>query len=84
MKLETKAIETTGEIDINNQLILDDPIPIFGPTRVKVIILFPEKAEINEKEWLYTARNNQVFDFLKDPEEDIYTVEDGRPFDDQK
>ena len=37
--------------------------------------------EINESEWLYAATTNPSFDFLKAPEEDIYTLEDGMPFD---
>ena len=36
--------------------------------------------EIDEQEWLKAAANNPVFDFLKDPEEDIYTLSDGKPF----
>lgn len=33
-----------------------------------------EDAEINEKEWLYSATVNPSFDFLKEAEEDIYTA----------
>jgi len=84
MKLETKAIETTGAIDINHKLILDEPLPVIGPTRARVIILLSNKDDIDEKEWLCAASNNEVFDFLKDPEEDIYALSDGRPFYDQK
>ncbi|MGD1809235.1 Z1 domain-containing protein [Dapis sp. BLCC M126] len=39
-----------------------------------------QTEEINEQEWLYAAATNPVFDFLKDPEEDIYTLKDGKPF----
>ena len=38
--------------------------------------------EIDEQEWLETAANNPVFDFLKDAEEDIYTLGDGKSFND--
>ena len=54
-----------------------------GPTRVRVIILLPEEADIDEKEWFYAAASNPAFDFLKEPEEDIYAAEDGRPFHDR-
>jgi len=37
--------------------------------------------EISESEWLYAATTNPSFDFLKEPGEDVYTLEDGRPFD---
>ena len=42
-----------------------------------------EYEEISESEWLYAAVTNPAFEFLKEPEEDIYTLEDGRPFDDK-
>lgn len=37
---------------------------------------------IDEREWLQAAATNPAFDFLKDPEEDIYTLADGKPFND--
>lgn len=83
MDVAIKAIETTGTIDVQHRLLLDEPLHVLGPTRVRVIILFPEDVDIDEKEWLYAAASNQAFDFLKEPEEDIYTSEDGRPFHDR-
>ena len=47
-----------------------------GKTRTK-----ERHKEISESEWLYSATTNPSFDFLKEPGEDIYTLEDGRPFD---
>jgi hypothetical protein len=44
----------------------------------------PEESDINETEWLQAAAANPAFDFLKDPEEDIYTLSDGRPFYDER
>lgn len=79
-----KAIEATGTIDAQRRLLLDEPLPVVGPTRVRVIILLPEETDIDEKEWLRAARTNPAFDFLKEPEEDIYTREDGRPYYDQR
>lgn len=78
-----RAIELSGQIDENNQLHLDTPLPFSGPGRVKVIILFSEEidlSEIDEAQWLKAAANNEAFDFLKAPEEDIYTLSDGKPF----
>jgi len=37
----------------------------------------------DETKWLQEAAANPAFDFLKDPEEDIYTLSDGRPFYDE-
>ncbi len=84
MDVAVKAIETTGTVDSQHQLLLDEPLPVAGPKRVRVIILFPEDADINEKEWLYAAASNPAFDFLKEPEEDIYTSKDGKPFHDNR
>ena len=84
MEIIEKAIEITAIIDAQKKLILDEPLPVVGPTRVRVIILLPEDIEIDEKEWLYTATTNPSFDFLKEPEEDIYTINDGKPFNAQR
>ena len=50
------------------------------------IVLFPEEEheEFSELEWLHAAATNPAFDFLKDPAEDIYTLTDGRPFNDKR
>jgi len=81
--LPLKAIEVGGTIDEQRQLQLDEPLPIVGPSRVRVIILIPDETDINEQEWLQAAASNPAFDFLKEPEEDIYTLADGKPFYDQ-
>ena len=80
MEIATKAIETTGTIDDQHRLVLDEPLPVAGPTRVRVLILLPEETDIDEEEWLRAASHNPAFEFLKDPEEDIYTLDDGVPF----
>ncbi|MBI5309243.1 MAG: hypothetical protein HZB37_13170 [Planctomycetes bacterium] len=82
MEIVEKAIETTATIDANRQLVLDEPLPVIGPAKVRVIILLHEEADIDEKEWLRSASINHAFDFLKEPEEDIYTISDGKPFHD--
>ena len=84
MEKVEKAFETTATINADHQLVLDRPLPITGPTNVRIIILMPEEeADINEKEWLGSAVINPAFDFLKDSEEDIYTLADGKPFHDE-
>ncbi|GJQ49268.1 hypothetical protein KsCSTR_39430 [Candidatus Kuenenia stuttgartiensis] len=77
-----KAIETTATINAKRQLVLDEPLPVAGPQKVRVIILLQEETDIDEKEWLKLASVNNAFDFLKEPEEDIYTSFDGKPFHD--
>jgi len=78
-----KAIETTGIIDTRHHLVLDEPLPVAGPTRVRVVILVPEEPDADEGEWLKAAAANPTFDFLRDPTEDVYTLADGKPFHDQ-
>lgn len=77
-----RAIETTGRIEKTGLLKLDMPIAINKKQRVKVIILYTEnkkdEMEIDEQLWLSTISNNQVFDFLKDSKEDIYSLADGK------
>lgn len=78
------AIETTGTINANHQIELDEELPGNAPSRVRVIVLFDEDAEIGEKEWMKAASGNEVFDFLADKGEDIYTLEDGKSLTDEE
>jgi hypothetical protein len=83
MEIVEKAIETTATIDKERGLVLDEPLPVAGPKRVRVIILLPGEEEMDEKEWLRAATTNPAFEFLNDPAEDIYSVADGSPFRDE-
>ena len=47
---------------------------------VRVSHLLPDESDLNEIEWLRAAAANPAFDFLKDPEEDIYTLSEGGSF----
>ena len=77
-----KAIETTGKIDRNGLLRLDKPLRL-REKNIKIIILLPEENEIeDEKLWLNSISNNPAFAFLNDKEEDIYSLADGKPFND--
>jgi hypothetical protein len=78
-----KAFEILGTIDEQRRLHLAEHLPVVGPTQVRVIVLIPEEADVDEREWLKAAAMNPAFDFLKDPEEDLYTLTDGKPFNDQ-
>ena len=74
----------TGSIDENRQLQLDGLLPVSGPMRVRVIVLYPlDEDEWDEMEWLRAAAHNPAFDFLNDPKEDIYSLADGEPFRDE-
>ena len=79
-----KAIEVNATIDSPYELHLSSPLIGVSSKEVKLIVLFDEgaDAEINEQEWAKQAvNNNAAFDFLKAPEEDIYTLSDGKPYD---
>jgi hypothetical protein len=83
MEVPMTAIEMTGTVDENHQLKLDGELPIAGPKRVRVIVLSPlteAPDEVSEMEWLKTSLSNPAFEYLRDPEEDIYTINDGKPF----
>jgi len=73
------AIELTGAIDERQQLVLDEPLPVTGPRRVRVILLYPLDEGWDEREWLRAAASNPAFADLAAPE-DIYSLSDGRPF----
>lgn len=75
------AIETTATIGPDRQLLLDDDLPGRVSDKVRVIVLFPE-SDFNEEEWRRVISQNDVFDFLSE-EDDIYTLDDGKPVTDE-
>jgi hypothetical protein len=83
MEATMAAVEMTGIVDEQQTLHIDEPVPFPGPRRVRVIILYPSIDEWDEVEWLRAAAHNPAFDYLKDAEEDIYTLNDGVPFNDE-
>jgi hypothetical protein len=72
-----QAIETTAQVDQSGNLHLLTPLRLRNQ-KVRVIILLSESDEIDDKTWLY-AIQNPAFDFLNEPEEDIYSNQDGNP-----
>ncbi len=75
-----KAIETTGRLEKSGILKLDKPIAIDKEQKVKIIILYGDDDEIEEKDWLASLSSNPSFAFLKNKKEDIYSLSDGKPF----
>lgn len=83
MVANIKALEVGGTIDEQRQLHLDEPLPVDGPSRVRVIILLAEQPDdLEDRQWLRAGASNSAFAFLADPEEDVYTLADGKPFHD--
>lgn len=58
MKAVMTAVELTGTIDENRHLQLDEPFPVAGPKRVRVIVLYSLGDKWDEAEWLYAAARN--------------------------
>jgi hypothetical protein len=75
------AIETTGTIEQSGKIVINETFPVNTPTLVRVIVLFPESEDVHENEWMQAASKNEVFDFLHDPDEDIYSLSDGKALD---
>jgi hypothetical protein len=78
-----KAIEVIGTIEEGCRVRLDEPVPAAIGERVRLIMLVGED-EATDQEWLQAATHGGAFDFLKHPEEDRYTLNDGKPFDDAR
>ena len=75
-----RAIEATGKVDNQGHLQLDRPLSTATEQRVRVIVLLAEPdGDIDEQTWREAAASNPSFAFLQDAEEDIYTLNDGRP-----
>lgn len=80
-----RAIETTGVFNNENIIEIKHKIkPEFFNKSVRILILFGDENhqtnEIDETLWLKSMSQNSAFDFLMDNEEDIYSIEDGKPF----
>ncbi len=76
-----KAVAVKGKIDKDGMLQLSDSLA-YRDQEVQVIILIPEGEDElpNNAEWLAELSSNPAFDFLDDEAEDIYTLQDGKPF----
>lgn len=49
--------------------------------KVKVYIVSEDEGEdLSLRELSMLIKGNPVYDFLNDPEEDIYTINDGKPY----
>lgn len=83
MESKMTAIEMMGTINEHRQLRLDGTLPVPGPMRVRVLVLYPLSEEWDEREWLQAAVHNPAFAFLSKAEEDLYTLADGEPFHDE-
>ena len=81
MEATLDTVKLTGTVDEHGQLQLDELLPVAGPKRVRVIVLYSADENGDEAEWLQAAASNPAFAVLKEAAEDIYSVNDGNPFD---
>jgi hypothetical protein len=72
-----QAIEISGSIDENGELKTFDRLN-FKNKKVKIIVLFEDDEIENNSNWLKAASENPAFQFLSDPQEDIYTHLNGK------
>ena len=73
---EMRAIETTGRVIDARHIETPSPIPV---GRVRLMIFWPSGADdgVAESGWMAAAAKNSLFDFLANPAEDVYTLDDG-------
>ena len=77
-----QAVEAYVHIDGNGLLRIKTQVPL-KEGDVKVIIMYGQDEEMAEEQlWLKSISNNPAFTFLNEPEEDIYSLKDGKPLDD--
>jgi hypothetical protein len=72
-----RAIEINARIDNKGFIQLEHPLGI-KEKKVKLIILMEEDSPENENSWLKAISSNPAFSFLNEPDENIYTANDGK------
>lgn len=78
-----KAIEINSRTDKTGRLRFNYKLDK-TERNVRVLILLDEDSTEDDKEetWLKAISKNPAFRFLNDTEEDIYSLNDGEPFND--
>ena len=77
-----KAIEINTKTDKNGHLKIGYNLNK-AEKEVRVLILYNEDYSDldDEKMWIDTISGNPAFDFVNDPDEDIYSLKDGESID---
>ncbi len=78
-----RAIEINSKTDKSGHLKLDYQLGK-SEQNVRILILLDENTypEEDEKFWLNSVAKSPSFNFLNEPEEDIYSLKDGEPLND--
>lgn len=75
-----RAIEVLSRTDKSGILKLE--CKLHNPEKnVRILMLFEEdeKQADDEQAWLQYVSNNPAFGFLNEPEENVYSLNDGEP-----
>ena len=58
------AIETTGRIEPNGKIVIDETFSVNAPTSVRVIVLFPESEDLNELAERFMKASFDIFSII--------------------
>jgi hypothetical protein len=69
--------------DITGHLMINYPMNK-KENKIRIVLLVDEVNDDSEEEklWMKSISSNPVFDFLKESNENIYSLTDGEPFND--
>jgi hypothetical protein len=76
MEQGKKTFTTTGKVSSEKELHLDAALPFLLNSKVKVTISFDDDGY----DIVRSALKNPAFKNIFDTSEDVYTLEDGKPF----
>ncbi len=77
-KRDKRAIEVLGTVNGNGELLIDVPLPFSANCRVKVLVA--EDDGEDDIDLLAAFASDPANKDIFCDEEDIYTLEDGKPF----
>lgn len=80
-----KAIEIKTQTDNSGKLKIDVPLHLRNK-KVRILIFSNDDDNFftDEKMWLQANRTNPAFNFLNEPAENIYTLNEGKPIENDK
>lgn len=80
-------METTYRLNTNdlNMAFVNSLKSLFNNQDIEVTVRpVPDTKDIANSDWLKEAGKNPAFDFLHDESENIYSLNDGKPFINEK
>ena len=72
------ALELTASVSSGRNIRLDEDVTLALGSRVRLLVLSADdNDDLTDPLWLKAVSSNPAFEFLNDPREDIYTLDDG-------